>query len=48
MSESTGFISLWANLIVSISILDEIREDSQIDFSMHNVNWTLSPDPHPP
>ena len=25
-----------------------IREDSQIDFSTHNIKWTLSPDPHPP
>ena len=25
-----------------------LREDPQIDFSTHNVKWTLSPDPPPP
>ena len=24
-----------------------LREDSQIHLSIHNVKWTLSPDPHP-
>ena len=26
----------------------QLREDSQIDFSTHNVKWTLSPDPPAP
>ena len=50
---STGYFSLEreqdkASLYISIFVYLNLREDSQIDFSTHNVKWTLSPDPPAP